>query len=154
MVKGWQLWTAGACALLGSAVGAAPARAPTPLGSPGEWITSDDYPQSALRSSAEGVTGFRLDIDVAGQVTNCTITSSSGAAALDDAVCALVPGRARFTPASDRRGRAVASHIEQRVRWQIPTDGGVGLAKGHFETCVPNDRDVVQVETHFGCTTG
>jgi TonB family protein len=56
-------------------------------------------------------------------VTSCTVTSSSGSASLDAATCRIMTERARFIPARDRRGRAVADSLSARVRWVLPEDG-------------------------------
>lgn len=96
----------------------------TPTGSPGAWVTTNDYPTNALRAEAQGTTAFRLDIGSNGLVTGCTITDSSGSQELDTATCQLVTRRARFVPARDPQGRAVAGTYSNRVRWVIPQDGG------------------------------
>jgi protein TonB len=93
-----------------------------PRGTPGEWVTSDDYPPGALRNEEQGRTGFTLDIGADGRVTNCTVTSSSGFPDLDQTACKLLPRRARFTPAKDSAGNGIASTYTSSVRWQIPKD--------------------------------
>lgn len=91
-----------------------------PLGNPGQWVLSDDYPEGALQQNRVGITGFRLQINRGGRVTGCDITISSGHADLDVATCRLVAERAVFSPERDRNGRAIESTYENRVRWQIP----------------------------------
>lgn len=91
-----------------------------PRGNPANWATTDDYPSSALRAEAQGTSGFRLQVGSDGRVTGCTITSSSGNAALDDATCKLVTRRARFTPAQDENGTAMADTYANRIVWRIP----------------------------------
>ena len=59
------------------------------------------------RAGAQGTAGFRLVIGADGAVTGCTITRSSGDAALDAATCAILLGRARYEPARDAAGRAM-----------------------------------------------
>jgi protein TonB len=93
-----------------------------PKGNPGDWVTSDDYPPSALRNNEAGSTGFRLDIGPDGRVTNCTVTSSSGSPDLDQTACRLLPRRGRFTPAKDAAGNGIATTYSSSVRWQIPKD--------------------------------
>lgn len=93
-----------------------------PKGTPGEWVTPDDYPPGALRNNEAGVTGFKLDIDGSGKVTNCTVTASSGFPDLDQTACRLLPRRARFSPAKDASGAGMASTYSSAVRWQIPKD--------------------------------
>lgn len=95
----------------------------TPIGAPAEWVTSDDYPADALRRGSAGVVNFTLAIDETGKVTDCSVTESSGDQTLDDATCALMMARARFTPAHDEKGRPVTEAFHRKVRWQLP---GVG----------------------------
>jgi periplasmic protein TonB len=91
-------------------------------GNPGDWVTPDDYPPGALRNNEAGVTGFKLDVDGSGKVTNCTVTSSSGFPDLDQTACRLLPRRARFSPAKDASGAGIPSTYSSAVRWQIPKD--------------------------------
>ena len=93
-----------------------------PRGSPQSWITNDDYPAGALREEKQGTTGFQLDVDASGRVTNCTVTVSSGSTDLDSTACSLLKRRARFTPAIDAKGLAVPSSWESRFRWELPKD--------------------------------
>lgn len=95
---------------------------PEPAGYPGDWITSQDFPIVALLNGHEGITGFKLSIDEAGKVVSCEITQSSGDKLLDDKTCELMISRAGFTPARDKRGTAIASEWNSRVRWKIPVD--------------------------------
>ena len=96
------------------------AKRAVPRGTPGEWVTPDDYPAGPLREGVEGVTGFRLDIDATGRATNCTVTHSSGNSELDSAACRYLLRRARFSPANDAGGGKVADTYSSSVRWQIP----------------------------------
>ena len=95
-------------------------RAASPLGSPGKWATTDDYPAAALREEREGVARFRVTIGADGRVRNCEILASSGSADLDRATCANVAKRARFKPATDDTGAAVSGSYSSAVKWQIP----------------------------------
>lgn len=92
----------------------------SPKGRPQAWLTTDDYPSSAIREGVQGVTGYRLDIGADGKPTGCTVTSSSGSSILDDTACRLLVRRARFTPAKDTAGNGVPSSYSGRTRWQIP----------------------------------
>lgn len=96
------------------------ATGPVPRSKPQTWFSDDDYPSSAARDNAQGVTGFRLDIGADGRVTGCTVTASSGSAILDDTTCRLAPRRARFNPAKDTAGNGIPSSYSGRTRWQIP----------------------------------
>jgi periplasmic protein TonB len=92
-----------------------------PIGNPGEWVTTNDYPAQALREERQGTVAFTLQIDARGAVTNCTVTESSGTPALDEETCRLITLRAKFQPAKNKQGRAITGKFSNRVRWQIPT---------------------------------
>lgn len=91
----------------------------SPRGSPGSWVTNDDYPPSAQRDGVEGVTGFALAVGPDGKVTGCSVTGSSGSSLLDDTACRLLQRRARFNAAKDASGQGVAATYRGRFRWQI-----------------------------------
>lgn len=95
-------------------------RSATPLGNPGAWVTTADYPPDALRANLEGVTEFLLTVGPDGMVTSCQIKASSGSPSLDVTTCDLIRRRARFTPARDPSGAAVSGTYFNRVRWTIP----------------------------------
>ena len=96
-----------------------PARAKANLAS---YVSNDDYPDSAIRNEEQGTTGFRLDVGPDGRVSGCSITSSSGSTALDNAVCRLMRSRARFTPATDSTGARTSDSVSGRIRWVLPAD--------------------------------
>jgi len=85
-------------------------------------FSTDDYPESAIRSNAEGTTAVRLTIGTNGRVTNCEITSSSGHSDLDNATCRILTSRARFTPAKDSNGNPTTDTYPQRVTWRLPSE--------------------------------
>lgn len=91
-----------------------------PRGSPGNWVTPDDYPSRALREEREGVTGISFTIGADGRVSNCQVNAPSGSPDLDAATCPNFTRRARYTPAKDSAGNALATNSSQRIRWQIP----------------------------------
>lgn len=93
-----------------------------PKGNPANWATTNDYPSRALREEREGTTGFRVTVGPDGRVTSCEVTSSSGSADLDEATCANVQRRARFTPAMDGEGNPTSGSYSNRIRWVIPKD--------------------------------
>ncbi len=93
-----------------------------PKGDPGSWITTDDYPPAALRDGKEGRTRFRLGVGADGRVTGCTVVSSSGFDELDQTACRILQRRARFAPAMNAAGQAVASSYSSSVLWRIPKD--------------------------------
>jgi len=93
---------------------------PSPIGNPGDWATSDDYPAAALRADIEGVVRFVLGVAADGSVTDCTVSETSGDAGLDAKTCELLRARARFSPARDADGNATTGTWSSAVRWQIP----------------------------------
>lgn len=87
---------------------------------PASWVTTEDYPAAALAANKEGISAIRWEVTAEGKAENCTVVSSSGMAELDQAACAAILSRARYTPALDRKGRPTRSTATRRVRWQIP----------------------------------
>ena len=94
----------------------------TPRGDPGRWVTPDDYPPSAVRAGVEGRTSFRLDIGADGRPTACAVLASSGSDDLDRTACSRLMSRARFKPAQDGAGNAVASTYSGGVTWKLPAE--------------------------------
>jgi TonB family protein len=84
------------------------------------YISDADYPASAIRANEQGMVSFHLTIGADGRVTECTITTSSGSAALDEATCRILRSRARFTPARDDQGNPTTGHADNRIRWSLP----------------------------------
>ena len=76
--------------------------------------------QTAQRAEQQGTTGFRLTVGTDGRVSACTITSSSGSSALDEATCRIMRSRARFTPAHDEHGNPIGDSVSSRIRWVLP----------------------------------
>lgn len=91
-----------------------------PKGNASRWVTTDDYRPRWIMEGMAGRAGFTLSIDAAGKVTGCTITRSTGHAALDGATCDLLTKRARFDAARDTTGKPVAGSYTGFVTWQIP----------------------------------
>lgn len=89
-------------------------------GNPADWITTDDYPPSALREEKEGTTAIAWTINTQGRVENCRVTSSSGSPDLDEAACRALTRRAKYTPAKDQDGNPISTTQSRRVVWKIP----------------------------------
>lgn len=94
--------------------------AAAPRGNPGNWVTNNDYRTSWINRGYEGVASFTLSVDASGRVSGCTITSSTGHAALDEATCRLLESRGRFDPAKDSSGKTVSGSYRSSIRWTIP----------------------------------
>jgi TonB family protein len=93
---------------------------PRPANSPSSWMSISDYPADALAKHQEGTVGFALAIDASGQVQSCSVTESSGSSALDQGTCALLKSRAKFEPARDASGHAVAGTFASKIQWVYP----------------------------------
>ncbi len=96
---------------------------PVPI-DPASWVTQDDYPIEALNANEGGTAAMTIQVDARGAVTGCTITQSSGSAALDATSCRLMRERGRFTPATDAKGQPTASSAHRRINWNAPTEAG------------------------------
>lgn len=102
------------------ASGSGGSRARVAGGSLARYLTSDDYPPAALRNNEQGRVAFILDVGADGRVTRCTVTESSGSRQLDNTTCLIMQSRARYTPARNALGLAVADRDRGVVRWQLP----------------------------------
>ncbi len=94
----------------------------TPLGSPGNWLGSDDYPVAMMRSGGQGIVRFRLTVDEAGTVSGCHIQQRTNPDEFADLSCKLIIKRAKFLPALDASGKPVASIYTNMVRWFMAED--------------------------------
>jgi TonB family protein len=95
-------------------------RPASPRGNPGNWANANDYPSRSLRDEQEGVTRFRLIVNVDGRASHCEVRESSGSLALDQATCTTIKRRARFNVALDDSGKPIEGNWSSAVRWQIP----------------------------------
>jgi protein TonB len=107
---------------------AAPPPPPAPVvskaagakGDPSRWVSQDDYPASALRAEAQGTSAITWEINEAGRVENCRVTSSSGNADLDEAGCRAITRRGRYSPATDQNGNPIRTTQSRRIVWRLP----------------------------------
>lgn len=79
-------------------------------------FSPDDYPAGA--DGRRGTVGLRLIVAPQGGVVFCSITQSSGSAALDSATCNTIRRRERYTPALDKDGKPTLGAIEEAVDWE------------------------------------
>ena len=103
-----------------------------PANNPGLWITSADYPASAIMKGDHGTVSFSLVITSEGTVSNCEATGGTAPEYLKQLTCFLITTRARFTPKRDDQNRAVEGVFDGTVRWQIPEDNA-GLRRAPEE---------------------
>lgn len=139
--------------LMLSAVANIVAQEAKPVGNSMMWVTTEDYPAVALREGMEGVSAVQLSISADGAVSGCSVTASSGHRILDDLTCNLLKLRGQFDPARDRRGRAMASQYDQRVRWQLPKDGDVPRLPAPQPFSMVADFDVSETGAIENCRT-
>lgn len=83
------------------------------------WVTQADYSPDEYERR-EGATVVELGVDAEGRLTDCWIEETSGSGLLDHAACDAIEKRARFRPARDASGHAIASLVRKRVSWKAP----------------------------------
>ncbi len=109
-------------AVAASSASAPHQKIPEPVGSIQGLFSANDYPVEALDRNEQGHVGTVIRVDATGAISDCLIEKSSGSAALDRRTCELIRLRAKYKPAHDRRGRAVASEAHETVTWRIEED--------------------------------
>lgn len=82
----------------------------------------EHYPAAARAAREQGLVKMGLDIDTSGAVADCTITGSSGSAALDEAACALMRSEGRFLPALDLDGKPTRGLFSAKWNWVLPPE--------------------------------
>lgn len=92
---------------------------PTPIGEPGSWLRSNDYPAEMLGQLMGGLVQFRLDISETGSIAGCHIQSTTNPDAFAEHSCKLLSKRGRFNPALDRNDKPIKSYYVSSVRWMI-----------------------------------
>jgi TonB family protein len=83
------------------------------------WMTSDAYPESALRNDQAGQVVVRLSISESGRITDCDVVASSGHESLDEGTCRAALDRGRYSPAIDADGQPVAVQIIEVAKFEI-----------------------------------
>jgi hypothetical protein len=96
----------------------------TPKNSPISWLDSNDYPRAMLAANQQGAISAHLLVDRNGKVTACKIVNSTSAKEFEkefnDTVCRGLIRRARFHPAIDAQGQAMASFWNAEIQFKIP----------------------------------
>ena len=82
-------------------------------------IQASDYPQVAIDKESMGTAEMLLLVNEQGRAADCTITGTSGIAALDSQSCAIIVKRARFKPAIGLDGKPAKGSFRQRITWRI-----------------------------------
>lgn len=99
---------------------AAQTRPVTPIGSPGDWVTTSDYPSKAVMGGYNGLIQFRLDLDATGKILGCHILARTNPDEFADAACRALTRRARFEPALDAAGKPMKSFYINSIRFVMP----------------------------------
>tara|TARA_B100000678_G_scaffold222425_1_gene189974 strand:- start:370 stop:1086 length:717 start_codon:yes stop_codon:yes gene_type:complete len=97
---------------------------PEPVGNPGDWIMTSDYPASANANGEEGTVSVKLSISATGDVTACEVVAGTASDSLKQLTCTLLSERAKFNPARGPDGKAVSGFYNSAVLWKIPESGG------------------------------
>lgn len=85
-------------------------------------LKDSDYPRAAGDAGIGGTVSVRYAVETDGRVTGCTVTRSSGNAALDETTCRLIEQRFRYAPSRDAHGRPVRSFIVENHSWEVHRD--------------------------------
>jgi len=85
-------------------------------------LADRDYPTKLIENGDAGVVTAHLAIAPDGRVSGCKVTETSGSDALDGLTCSIVTRRARFAPAHDAGGQAVAGDYYIAVTWGTNKD--------------------------------
>ena len=85
-------------------------------------VHDQDYPTKAIENGDAGAVTAHLSIAPDGRVGGCKVTETSGSDALDGLTCRIATRRARFTPARDAEGKAVAGDYYIAVTWGTNKD--------------------------------
>jgi TonB family protein len=109
LVKSWGYDPAAQAALT---------RPAKPAGSPGDWLSSSDYPAGSLMMGHNGLVQFRLDVDAAGKVAGCFVLARTNPDDFADVTCRAVARRAKLEPALDAQGKPIRSYYVQKVHWR------------------------------------
>lgn len=87
-------------------------------------FTVEDYPESALRTQAQGTVVARLDIDKDGIITDCVAMEPRPDRLLVSTTCSILKRRIKFRPAVGADGQPVATRVmAPPITWRIPGAG-------------------------------
>ncbi|WP_174292006.1 energy transducer TonB, partial [Sphingomonas bacterium] len=96
----------------------------TPLRRIGGELRARDIPQPIVRQLlATGVNHYvvslRFTVGIAGRVTDCTVSRTSGSTALDGETCRLIIDKLRYRPELDGAGRPIPVVVVGTQEWTI-----------------------------------
>jgi TonB family protein len=103
-------------------------------------FSADDYPRSALQSGEKGTVTVMVWVDRDGRVSMCAPIENSGSPSLDRTTCSIIQRRARFTPARDSSGAAVADRVVARIKWDLPSRPTLTLENRYDRIVLTHDK--------------
>ena len=83
-------------------------------------FSTNDYPSQAVFNDQSGTAHIVALIDEKGQMADCMVVETSGAAVLDAQTCIIMRKRGKFSPAVGADGKPAKGIFAQRVRWEMP----------------------------------
>jgi hypothetical protein len=110
MLRGWDIDPAQYWALQAR---------PKPIGQLSDLFTGDNYPGVGLSKNIESLVIARMEIGTDGRVSSCVSPGHHDYPQFVAAVCDVLTRDARFTPAMDAGGRAVAAPYVTYARFRI-----------------------------------
>jgi len=90
---------------------------PSPRGS--RRSCQDLYPPLSTKLNEEGTTGLRFTVTADGDVTNASVTKSSGFDRLDAAALSCIT-RWHWNPATNPQGQPMEVEIPLNIQWKVP----------------------------------
>lgn len=88
-----------------------------PINTPTEWVRTMKAMPRAVLEGQSAVIRFRLMVDPQGKPTQCFIQNATLAAEIAKTTCDILLKGARFSPALDSEGKAIASYYINSMRW-------------------------------------
>lgn len=142
----------GAVSPFGAANASAQQRPVALVGSP--VVSESDYPPRAVREEVGGVVVVDIAVDASGASTDCTPVEVAVAEyGFEDATCRIWLRRARFAPARDAAGVAVAGLYRATMRWSLPEPVAPPPQPSNMPTVTEYVSEQADVQT-ARCDTG
>ena len=96
-----------------------------------EVFAPANYPFFAKARGDEGRVRFEVTVDASGVAKDCVIVEEAEAETLNQPTCDLIMAQARFEPARDRRGRAIAASYSRPVMWVLEDRTPLAVVDSH-----------------------
>lgn len=97
--------------------------APTPakLLEVGQWFDPSRYPAKARQSGEQGSVEVAVTVTAKGRASSCNVIMPGRLKTLEPHTCNTIMTKARFVPARDGNGRAVATTQNFVIQWSLVT---------------------------------